>query len=163
MENDLTNSHHNVDTMISYLGAMRSDKRIETFIRQFFLPPLITVDKVDDADDEFIEFKPHGFGLTFDKGILKSFHLHSGGPDDEYARYGLPLPKGIKFEHSKSDLLAILPPPTVEGGGCDDDFFGYIPDWIRYDCVDGHSVHVEFTSGGQSIRIVTVMLLRKEG
>ncbi len=149
---------HHLDRLLSLLGAKRSDENVEAFIRKFDPPPIITVDKEDDADDEFIEFKSQGFGLAFAGDILHSFHLHAGEEDDDYARYDLPLPMGLSFHQLKSELLEHLPQPDAEGGG-HDDFFGDIPDWIRFDNVDGYSIHLEFTPNNRRIRVVTVLVL----
>ena len=46
---------------------------------------------------------------------------------------------------------------TPTGGGGYDDFFGDIPDWIKYENQNGYSVHVEFTPDSQSIGMVTLM------
>ena len=155
------NNLHTVEALSSLLGARRSDTRVDAFIREFTPPPIITVDKEDDADDEFIEFKTQGFGLAFDGDVLQAIHLHSGEQDDDYAKYDLPLPMGIQFQQSKAELLSRLPPPDVTGGGCDS-FIGPVPPWVRFDRVDGHSVHVEFTADTKGIRMVTVMLLKKD-
>lgn len=156
------NDLQSVDALLSMLGAERSELRIEAFIHAFDPPPMITTDKENGAEDEFIEFKPHGFGLVFERDTLHSFHLHSGEQDDEYSRYDLPLPMGIRFEQSRSELLDRLSPPHAEGGGRDG-VFGHVSDWIRYDSAGGLSIHVEFASEKGSIRVVTVMLLKKKG
>lgn len=153
------NDSHNVDGLIRLLGASRSDPRIDSFIRQVDPPPVITVDKEDDADAEFVEFKAHGFGLAFDHDILRAVDLRSGQQADGYARYELPLPMGISFQQSRSEVQALLPPPDVEGGGREG-YFGPIPEWIRYDNVDGLAIHFEFTSDAQAVQMVTLMFLR---
>jgi hypothetical protein len=152
---------HDLNTLIGFLGKPRSDQNLKAFISEFIPPPEITVDKEDDADYEFIEFKAHGFGLAFYDDILQSFHLQSGKAVDDYSKYDLSLPMGISFEESKSELLARLPAPDVEGGG-QNGFFGYVPDWVRYDNGDGHAVHVQFANGTENIGMVTVMLLKNE-
>ena len=152
---------HHIDRLNELLGAHRTDSRLDAFIGQFDPPPVITVDKEDDADDEFVEFKAQGFGLAFDQDVLQAVHIRSGQQDDGYTKYNLSLPMGITFSQSKSEVLAILPPPDVEGGGCDG-FFGPVPEWIRYDKTDGHSVHLEFTSDAQAVQMVTLMILKKD-
>ena len=153
---------HNVERLASLLGLNRSDPQIDAFIGEFDPPPVITADKEDDADDEFVEFTSQGFGLAFEQDVLHAFHLHSGDSIDSYARYHLPLPLGITFEQCQSDLLARLPPPDTQGGGRDGTF-GYIPNWIRYDDAHGPSFHVEFASDTGRVRMVTVMLSEKKG
>ena len=148
-----------VECLIDLLGARRTDPRIESLICESEPPPEITVDKGDDADDEFVEFKAHGFGLAFDHDILQSIHLHSGLQDDGYTRYELPLPMGVAFTRSKSDLLSCLPEPDVVGGGCNDVCFGPVPEWIRYDKQGEYSVHFEFTPDVQAVVMVTLMQL----
>ena len=96
-----------------------------------------------------------------DGAVLQAVHLHSGQKDDGYARYDLPLPLGISFSQTKADILAFLPPPDVEGGGRDG-YFGPISEWFRYDDLDGHSVHINFTSNAQAVEVVTLMLLKKD-
>ena len=147
---------HNSDHLAGLLGANRAEPRIDQFVRDFDPPPEITVDKEDSAYDEFVEFKAHGFGLAFEHDVLQAVHLDSGQQADGYARYELPHPMGVQLQQSKSEVLALLPPPDVEGGG-HEGFFGQIPEWIRYDRLGGHSVHFEFTPVAEVLAMVTLM------
>jgi hypothetical protein len=148
---------YDFSTLLSLLGLKRSDSRIQRFIRHFGSSAIITVfrDEAEGMDDECVEFKELGFGLAFDEGTLRSIHVHSGEKGDDYGRYGYPLPMEIRFEHSKSDVLSLLGSPAAKGGGIRDEYFGNIPDWVRYHA-DGYTVHVEFSSDLRQIRTVTL-------
>ena len=152
----MSEAPHHVNKLMEFLGASRSDEKLREFIRQFIPPPTITVDKEDGADDEYIEFKEHGFCFYFEVDVLVSIFLYSGKKDKNYVMYELPLPMGICFHNSKSEMIGRLEDPNAKGGG-HDGFFGVVPEWIRFDNVDGHSVHIEFTSDSKSIGMVTLM------
>jgi hypothetical protein len=157
----MTNVFYDTERLASLLGVSRSDNMLQAFIDRFSPPPIITVYKEDDEDREYLEFKEEGFEFCFDSDVLLAIFLYSGGKDSDYSGYCPPLPMGICFHHSKSELLDLLPHPNDRGGGyyqIDDGRM--IPDWIRFDNEDGHSVHVEFTSDRRNIRMVTLMLLR---
>lgn len=152
----MDNSSYDAEELVSLIGLSRSDNKVQTFINQFGTAPVFTVDKEDDADDEFVEFKEQGLAICFEKDVLMSICLHSGERTADFATYGHPLPMGICFEQSKSELLDSFGSPAAEGGG-HDAFFGDVPDWFRYK-MDGYSVHMQFAPDLRSIRTVTVMV-----
>lgn len=155
----MMNINYNPEQLISLLGLFRSDSKIEEFISNIGINPINTVDKEDGADDEFIEFKEQGLGLTFDKDKLIQISLYSGEKDSDYAKYSNSLPKGISFEQSQSELQTLLGPPNAKGGGHYNDFFGrLIPNWIRYD-MKNYALQIQFTSDLNSIHSITLMVL----
>lgn len=148
-----------INSLASLIGLNRSDDRIEFFIKKISSEPIITVDKDDGADDEFVEFKRSGFGLHFMNDVLESIHFQLGRKQSDYTRFKYPLPLGICFEQSKSEILNILGSPAVRGGG-DDNFFGHVPDWFKYH-KGGYAIHIEFGPDSKSIESVTIMAADK--
>jgi len=147
---------YKVDKLINLLGLNRHDEQIDMFLKQVCATPEITIDKEDGADDEYIEFKELGFGLHFMSDILSAIHFHSEYDISDYKMYYHPLPMGIHFKQSKSEILAFLGEPDDKGGGGYDEFFGYIPNWIKYK-MDDYTLHIEFTSDCKRIQVVTIM------
>jgi filamentous hemagglutinin len=149
------NNLFDINNLAPLIGLKRSDDSIEFFINKVSTIPTITVDKDDDADDEFIEFKRSGFGLHFMNNVLESIHFQFGRKNSDYTKFEYPLPLGIRFEQSKSEILNILGSPVAQGGG-QDDFFGHVPDWFKYN-KDGYAIHIEFDPDSKSVESVTIM------
>ncbi len=145
-----------IDRLIDLLGKMRSDKNVDTFINQFDPPPIITIEKDDGPDDEFVEFKESGFGFHFMKDKLVCIHFHSEIDCTDYAIYKHPLPMGICFEQSKSELVNMFGKPDAEGGGNKSDFFGEIPVWLKYR-KNKYTIQIQFTDKCEGIGVVSVM------
>ena len=143
-----------VKTMANLLGCLRSDKQVKDFIDRIESTPTFYVDKEDGAYEEYIEFKDLGFCLYFDHDFLNSIFLFSKENDQGYACYSCPLPMGMKFEQSKSDVMKSCGSPEIEGGG-HDNFFGDIPPWIKYQ-IDSHTVHIEFTPDTKRVSMITL-------
>jgi hypothetical protein len=106
-----------VENLSRFLGVKRSNGGLRAFIEQSGATPVSTVDKEDDADDEYVEFKEQGVGFYFENDTLVSIFLHSGSDGSGYAKYDHPLPMGIQLDQSKADVVALLGSPNAEGGG----------------------------------------------
>lgn len=145
-----------VENLSRLLGGSRSEEPLRRLIEQSGSAPVCTADKEDGVDEEFVEFKEPGVGLYFEGDILTSIFLHSAGGGSSYAGYAHPLPIGIRFEHSRAELLGLLGPPDAAGGGRDE-FFGAVPSWVKYK-TPGYVVHVEFALDSKSVRMVTMTL-----
>lgn len=143
-----------VISLIKLLGVNRMDRNLSIFLEGIEITPLITVDKDDGADDEYIEFKELGFNFYFEHDILDSIFLFSADNDEEYLEYACSLPDGLTFNQSKQEVLNLLGHPFSEGGG-DDEFFGKIPGWVKYK-KDNYYLHIEFSEHRNKIRMVSL-------
>ena len=113
----MTHDAYEVENLIKLLGAKRSDPKLLAFIIEYGANALFTVDKEDDADNEFAEFKEQGFGFYFENDVLLSISLHSAKNDPSYAKYKKALPSGLNFGDSKANVIAKLGNPDELGGG----------------------------------------------
>jgi hypothetical protein len=120
-----------INNIAPLIGLNRSDKRIVKFLNELSFEPIITADKDDGADDEYFEYKESGFGFHFMNDELESIHFQSGKKNSDYNNFIYPLPFGICFEQSKSEVTKILGFPDERGRG-HDDFWGQIPDWFKF-------------------------------
>ena len=150
---------YRVEKLLRFLGRIRSDDALVKFIAQFAVLPLAIVDKEDDADDEFLEFKEYGFGFYFEKDVLLSITLHSIDNASGYVSYENPLPFGVSFGQSMSDVEKILGEPDSAGGGRKG-FFGDVPVWLKYK-TKTHSVHIEFSRSSKTVRAVSLLIDKK--
>ena len=148
----------NANNLIPLLGKNRNDKEVEKVFHMFEGEAVVTVDKEDDADDEYVEIKSKGVGFYFEKNVLLSVFLHSPTSTPDYMGYELSLPLELQFNQSKEDVVGLLGSPACEGGG-EDGFFGHVPCWVKYKEV-GYYLHVEFAMDGESIRMVTLEFLK---
>lgn len=146
-----------INNITPLIGLNRSDERVEKFLNELPPEPIITIDKDDGADDEFIEYKDSGFGLHFMNDAFECIHFQFGRKNSDYNEFKHPLPFGIRFEQSKSEILNILGFPGMQGGG-HDDFFGHVPDWFKYN-KDGYAIHIEFGSESKGVESVTIMAI----
>ena len=144
-----------VDSLIRLIGCDRSDSRFVKIVAHSDHPPVSTVFREDDADEEYLEFKDVGVGLYFDSNKLMSVFLHSGEDGTDYERYENPLPMGIYFGQSKNEVANTLGSPDEQGGGYDE-FFGDVPDWFKYH-MDCYAVHIKFAPGSERIQMVSLM------
>ena len=143
-----------IEKLICLLGLKRGDKQIKQFIKKTDLKAIITTDKDDDSNDEFVEFKTGGFGLHFMNDILVSIHFHASNDDSDYEEYRYTLPLGITFKRSKNDILEDLGKPTSQGGG-NVGYFGTVPYWVKYKA-NSYYIHIEFFETDK-INAVTIM------
>lgn len=150
---------YSAENLTKLLGARRDDRQFQALIAQSTSPPVITVDREDDADDEFIEFRDRGISLYFEKSVLLQVALFSQDNDSGFSEYKPSLPMGINFGEQKTALLARLPEPDLSGGGSDG-FFGPVPDWVKFEHEAGYSVHVEFDPSTSAVRLVTILVRR---
>lgn len=148
---------YSADKLAGFLGLHRSDDTLNEFISQFGEDVITTVDREDDADDEFAEFKKFGFGFYFEKNQLLSISLHSSEKDTSYSRYDNPLPMERTFEQTRVEVVEALGEPEASGGGMDGTF-GYVSEWLRYDLGD-YYVHFEFSTDSMRIQMATLMLM----
>jgi hypothetical protein len=144
-----------VERLIGLLGSSRTDREVLQLIDDLGREVTIFIDKDDGANDEYMEVKSRGLSLYFDAGRLASVFLYSEQKDTEYCTYALPLPEGVSFGQSKSDVLRSLGSPVSMGGGTKG-FFGDVPEWIKFDKRE-YSLHLEFASGTGSLQMVTLM------
>jgi hypothetical protein len=142
-----------IDNLIFLLGLKRKDQRISGFIANTLMKPIITIVKDEDSDDEFIEFKDNGFGLHFMDDILVAIHFSSKNGKPNYLDYKNNLPEKLKFGDERKSVLEHLGKPIAEGGG-EDDFFGFIPYWVKYKMTD-YYLHIEFLD--DLVNVITIM------
>ncbi len=144
-----------VEYLAGLLGSNRSNSEVVRLIDELGDLAAFKIDREDDADDEYIEVKDLGLCLYFEANRLVSIFLYSEVKGEDYARYAQPLPLGISFEQSKSDVMSSIGDPSNEGGG-KEGYFGYIAEWITYD-MRGLKVHVEFSREFNAVQMVTLM------
>ena len=144
-----------VERLITMLGCHRNDHRVIKLIDVLGNEVALFMDKDDGANDEYIEVKNHGFCLYFDACNLASIFLYSSKKDSSYSNYAFPLPSGLSFDQSKSDVFRILGNPSDSGGG-KKGFFGQIPEWYKYNKGD-YSLHLEFSGVDSTLNMVTLM------
>jgi hypothetical protein len=138
------------------IGLNRHNDRIEELIKNADIAPIISRTKEGKIDDEFVEFKEYGFGLHFISGTLASVRFYSARTGTDYAEYRYPLPIGVRFGQSESEIQACLGQPHAKGGGGVSGFFGPVPTWFKYK-LDKNTVHLEFTLDGTGLQALTVM------
>jgi hypothetical protein len=146
-----------IPDLAELLGLPLSHERIVTFLGR-------DVFKVRrDAYYGFIERRSEGVDIVFqeapwvlpadqivdEKALhLAAFHFHREG-HEEYAGYAGPLPNGIAFDDSESELRHKLGGPFATGGG------GFttmpklpIPRWLKYPVGD-KILHLQVDSEGR--------------
>jgi hypothetical protein len=148
-----------IKSLIGFIGCDRGDFRFNEFISSLNIRPLITIDKEDGANDEYVEFKDAGIGFYFENNILMSIFLHSGEDGKGYLKFQEPLPMGMCFGQSIDEVANCLGSPDAKGGGYDA-FFGDVPQWVRYN-IENYALHIEFAHNSKKIGLVTLMPIKK--
>jgi hypothetical protein len=81
-------------------------------------------------------------------------HLYSDGHEG-FSQYAGPLPGGISFSTDRAEVRRRLGVPDRSGEETVMPILGKMPPWDTFH-VDNLRVHVEYTPGVKSIRLVTV-------
>lgn len=153
-----------IPDLAELLGLPPSHEKIVTF----FGPHVFKVER--DAYYGFIERPSEGVDIVFqgapwvlpasqiidEKALhLTAFHFHREG-HEKYAGYAGPLPNGIAFNDSESELRRKMGEPFATGGG------GFttlpklpIPRWLKYSVGD-NILHIQIDSDGR-LEMVTLM------
>lgn len=142
------------DTLVDLLGLGRYSDTVVEFIAETEQDIEIITDKEDGAFDEYFKFKREGVSIYLEEDTVKSVFFYSSSKESSYTSYKNPLANGIKMGSSLGEVIALCGEPDVKGGDEVDDFFGYIPMWIKYQLAE-HSLHMEFDEEQKGLVLVT--------
>ena len=138
--------------LLSLLGVKLDEVAKSAFVRSSHEQP-----KTELIEDRFYMEMPEsglGFIAPLD-GTVMTIQLYAEGLDG-YKGFVGPLPEGISFPNSRSDVRNKLGQPCDSGGGAATQFFGKAPTWDLYDR-DSYSLHIQYADGDETINLITLM------
>lgn len=132
--------------LFSYLNQ-RLD-RIDIF------PAAFTSGKLTDLEDtKYLEVPTEGFTFTLNSELaVQNIFLYADGVEG-FSQYPQPLPGGLLFSMSRSDVREHLGEPQRIGDPIE---AGPIPfAWDRYESVQAY-FHLRYTNDNQQIQLITI-------
>jgi hypothetical protein len=113
---------------------------------------ILPTEQIDDRS--YVSLRPMGISLVLDNRTVSAVHLYSDGHEG-FSQYAGPLPGGISFSTDRAEVRRRLGVPDRSGEETVMPILGKMPPWDTFH-VDNLRVHVEYTPGVKSIRLVTV-------
>jgi len=126
-----------------------------TPLRGVRIPP---PERDDDIDRSYIELAREGIAFVLEDHITIDTVQLFGLRKDGYSIYRHPLPAGLNFNMSQTEVRQMLGMPVKQGEPFTDPILGRMPAWDAF-AADGVRVHAEYTLDRCCIKLVSVSAL----
>lgn len=136
--------------LCALLGKSIESPAVEVLVAELGHQEVKTV-----VDRHYFKFQADGLSLATDEGMMIETIFLYGGDREGFKRYERDLPHGLRLDWDQRYVRAALGQPSASGGGEEIPLYGLAARWDRYD-FPTYSLHLEYTSEGQGISLVTL-------
>jgi hypothetical protein len=108
----------------------------------------------------YYSFENQGMALVFDDEILTAVQLFAENAEPGMKRYSGPLPFGVRFGSSRTEVIERAGQPTRRHDTPSNGVIEAGP-WVKYQR-EGYSIHFQFNNAGTAVRMCSILYEAKK-